>query len=525
MHTKKFIFLTAILLVLGAVFWGVFKTEARYRSGLQNSQPTGALSTANNALTPAPSPETVTLQVNGEPIEFSLADAGAVYDCPTLNTEFETTFVTTDLSRNIRINGQDMANGSCTILLDTIQRNHNIVVTIDGTNYYLRTLPKDFPPLVAQGESSASGYFYTTMGSYVVKFDAKGQVVFYRNANVSDAGPFQRNIIDGEVVYSYLEIITSSAHLPLKETGYRTTRLVLLNEQYQKTGDVRYMAETDKVPAQYPLENHDYLILGKDHYILTTYVGKRVTNIPAETDPSGYGANVVACIFQEIKDGVCVFEWDSTDHPELYAASLEAGDYTNNSRIWSDYAHMNAIVIDPRDNNFVCSFRNLDSILKIDRTTGEILWTLGGKDDDFHLTEEQQFHRQHNVTVTEDGSYLMFDNGCLTNVLGYPELSPEEIEAASQQQYSRAVRFVLDEETMTVKEFQDYSMENFYSSTMGSAQILDDSTDTILIGWGGKSKEGMPLFSEFSTQTQMVNFEMLCYDEEVQCYRVSFFES
>ena len=43
----------------------------------------------------------------------------------------------------------------------------------------------------------------------------------------------------------------------------------------------------------------------------------------------------------------------------------------------------------------MCSFRNIDSILKIERGTGKILWILGGKGDHFGLTEEQKFSRQH----------------------------------------------------------------------------------------------------------------------------------
>lgn len=182
-------------------------------------------------------------------------------------------------------------------------------------------------------------------------------------------------------------------------------------------------------------------------------------------------------------------------------------------------------MIDPKDNNFVCSYRDLDSILKIDRETGDIIWTLGGVNDDFDLTEEQQFHRQHNITITEDGSYLMFDNGCLTNALGYPVQTAEEIAEGQANQYSRAVRFVLDEENMEVEEFQEYTIEGFYSASMGSAQIIDDSTDTVLLSWGGKSRDGMPLFSEFSTQTETVNFELLCGDSDINCYRVTFYEN
>lgn len=525
MKQKKHIGLAVALVVICIAAVAVFlKAADMYRNTHQKLN--DILTLAQQANQPAPEEEStsLTINVNGEPITIDLTAPGSSYDCFTLNTEFETTISTEDTAHEILVNDQAMADGTFGIQLDSIAADSRITLTVDEKPYYLRTLPEDFPELTPQGEGAKSGYYYTTMGNYVVKFDTKGQVVFYRNANATNAGPFRRNEVDGEIIYSYLEAQDPSPHVALTGIGYRTTKLVMLNEQYEKIEEVPYMAATEKVPENYPLENHDYLILGKDHYILTTYVGKRVTNIPSTVEGSEYGANVVACIFQEVKDGECIFEWDSTDHPELYAASREAGDYANNSRVWSDYVHFNAIVIDPKDNNFVCSYRDLDSILKIDRETGEILWTLGGDGDDFDLTEEQQFHRQHNITITEDGSYLMFDNGCLTNILGYPVQSAEETAEGQANQYSRAVKFVLDEENMEVTDFQEYEMENFYSSSMGSAQIIDDSTDTVLMGWGGRSRTGMPLFSEFSTQTETVNFEMLT-NSEVNCYRVTFYEN
>ncbi|HJB27720.1 MAG TPA: aryl-sulfate sulfotransferase [Candidatus Blautia faecavium] len=530
MKQKKRIGIAVAVVIICIAAIAVFlKAADMYRNTHQklNDILTLASQAAEPEATPVPeeTSTSLTVYVNNEPISLALDEPGSSYDCFTLNTEFETSITTEDTSHEITVNDQAMTDGAYSLQLDTISADRRITLTVDGQPYYLRTQPEDFPELTALGEGAKEGYYYTTMGNYVVKFDTTGQVVFYRKANATNAGPFRRNEVDGEIIYSYLEGQDPSPHVALSGIGYRTTKLVMLNEQYEKIEEVPYMVPTEKVPENYPLENHDYLILGKDHYILTTYVGKKVTNIPSNVDGAEYGANVVACIFQEVKDGECIFEWDSTDHPELYAASLEAGDYTNSSRIWSDYVHFNAIVIDPKDNNFVCSYRDLDSILKIDRETGDIIWTLGGVNDDFDLTEEQQFHRQHNITITEDGSYLMFDNGCLTNALGYPVQTAEEIAEGQANQYSRAVRFVLDEENMEVEEFQEYTIEGFYSASMGSAQIIDDSTDTVLLSWGGKSRDGMPLFSEFSTQTETVNFELLCGDSDINCYRVTFYEN
>ena len=47
------------------------------------------------------------------------------------------------------------------------------------------------------------------------------------------------------------------------------------------------------------------------------------------------GVNVAVCIFQEVKDGECIFEWDSTDYPELYAISREGNDYNNTTCTWA----------------------------------------------------------------------------------------------------------------------------------------------------------------------------------------------
>lgn len=468
--------------------------------------------------------ETVTLLVNNKPVSIPLGGPEREFDCFTLNTEFDTVISTEDTGHEILINREPMTQQPYSLLLDSISAVDRITVTIDGQHYYLRTLPSDFPLLTALGEGSTDGYYYTTFGNYVVKFDTLGQVVFYRRAQAKAAGPFRRTELEDDVVlYSYLERRSSKKYPILTGVGYSTNALVILNEQYQKINEIPYMAETDNVPANFPLENHDYLILGKDHYILTTYMGKKVTNIPDSVEGSAYGANVVACIFQEIKNGECIFEWDSTDHPELYAASVEGGDYTNTSKIWADYAHFNAISIDPKDNNFLCSYRDLDSILKIDRKTGDILWHLGGKLDDFGLTEDQQFRRQHNVSVTEDGSILLFDNGCRTNIMGYPVLSEEEIEEGQRLQRSRALKFTIDEETKTVTDFKEYSVDGFYSSTMGSAQILEEKSDTVLFSWGGKAQTGMPLFSEVNCSKKTVNFEMLCGASDITCYRVNFY--
>ena len=65
----------------------------------------------------------------------------------------------------------------------------------------------------------------------------------------------------------------------------------------------------------------------------------------------------------------------------------------------------------PADGNFVFSFRHTDSIVKVDRHTAQILWTLGGKEDQFGLMAEQLFSHQHHARMHPDGTMTVFDNG------------------------------------------------------------------------------------------------------------------
>ena len=47
-----------------------------------------------------------------------------------------------------------------------------------------------------------------------------------------------------------------------------------------------------------------------------------------------------------------------------------------------DYVHLNSIGVDP-DGNLLVSSRNTHTIYKIDRSSGQIIWRLGGKHSDF----------------------------------------------------------------------------------------------------------------------------------------------
>jgi hypothetical protein len=76
----------------------------------------------------------------------------------------------------------------------------------------------------------------------------------------------------------------------------------------------------------------------------------------------------------------------------------------------SDWSHVNTIEPVPGEDALLLSSRNQDLLLKIDRGTGEVLWTLGAGGD-IELPAGDEFFRQHAPEIQPNGNILLFDNG------------------------------------------------------------------------------------------------------------------
>lgn len=98
------------------------------------------------------------------------------------------------------------------------------------------------------------------------------------------------------------------------------------------------------------------------------------------------------------------------------------------------WTHANAIDYVEAEDAWYLSLRNFDSIVKIDRATGDLVWGLGGLANDFTFPEgSRPFDGQHQFQRLDDG-ILVFDNGSMDG------------------QASRAVEYALDLDTFTATE-------------------------------------------------------------------------
>ncbi len=219
----------------------------------------------------------------------------------------------------------------------------------------------------------------------------------------------------------------------------------------------------DSVSIQgYELDSHDFMALENGHYLL---LGQEVRTIDMSAIVAGGqpNASVKGTVIQEVDaDKNVVFEWNSFDH---YQITDSYSDLTKSS---IDFVHGNSLEVDA-DGNILLIARSMNEVTKIDRQTGDIIWRLGGKNDQFTWADpSHKFSFPHDFKRMANGHYTIFDNG--------KERDPA---------YSRAVEYVIDQENKTIEMVWEYDADkNVYSPSGGS--VLRLKSGNTLVCYGGQ---------------------------------------
>jgi len=263
----------------------------------------------------------------------------------------------------------------------------------------------------------------------------------------------------------------------------------------------------------------------------TIVVGPGVGEAPREIDlggnilwegPANGGGDAMTHHAGKLANGNFVVIRD-TSSGQLTGASIEEYDQ-NNQLAWSwnllehttppsgtsgDWCHGNSITVD-LDADFVylnCRFLGL---YKASRSTGDILWHMGGTyaDDvpgDFtYSPPASQFSDAHDPEIHEDGTILFYDNGGYTGALGN-----------TGNFHSRVLEYAIDETTHTatlVWEFPgNFPVDSWYSDTWyspywGDAERLEN--DNILVTASVKNGEVANRIFEVTREGQVV-WEMI----------------
>ena len=206
---------------------------------------------------------------------------------------------------------------------------------------------------------------------------------------------------------------------------------------------------------------HELLVLPDGHSYLLG-LDPRIIDMSQIVPGGKSNAEVIGFLIQELDvNKNVIFQWKSLD----YIPVTDASPQINLTAQVIDYVHSNSICVDI-DGNLLLSSRHLDEITKINRQTGEIIWRLGGKQNEFtFINEELQFSHQHDVRRIANGNILFFDNGNFRNPA-----------------FSRAVEYSIDELQHTATLVWQYiNFPYFVTNAMGSARRFPNGNT--LIDW------------------------------------------
>ena len=205
----------------------------------------------------------------------------------------------------------------------------------------------------------------------------------------------------------------------------------------------------------YETDFHEFKLLPNGHAMMMSY--HNVSFDMSKIIPGG-NTNVILVIDiiqEQDKDKNVVFEWRDIDYMPITETETDLTQARVHPRT------VNGFDLDD-DGNILASLRELSSIIKISRETGEIMWRMGKTGDytyfDDHAENVPYYHaRQHNVKRLPNGNISIFDNG-----------------EFHTPPYSRGVEYKVDEVNKTstlVSEFR-YPNGNIFTATAGNAEKL-----------------------------------------------------
>jgi hypothetical protein len=301
----------------------------------------------------------------------------------------------------------------------------------------LASILADLPSLIVNSVNNpSSGYMFLPPSNYLMIVDNDATPVFYRNVNGS--------------IYDF----------KLQPTGEITYFIYNPLACYALDNSLNHK-RTFKTANGYSLDVHDLRVFKNGHYYI---LGKKLVDVDMSKVVTGGDstAQVIDMALQEFDStGNVVFQWSALENYQI----TDADDYVILTQHQIDFVHFNSIEIDT-DSNIVLSARNLDEITKIDHTTGEIIWRLGGESNQFtFINDERGFSRQHDIRRLSNGNITIFDNGVYHT-----------------DKYSSIVEYKLDEENKTATLINRYSHNNLLTLSRGNVQELPNGNK--FISWG-----------------------------------------
>lgn len=283
----------------------------------------------------------------------------------------------------------------------------------------------------------------------------------------------------------------------LPDVGYGYGEVVIADSTYT---EVARVTTTGDVAA----DIHETVLTDRGTALLLSYplVRRDLSGIEdAEGEPGPEDGWVLDGVVEEVdvETGESLMRWSALDHVPLEDAILEIRETMDGSREkpW-DYVHVNSVTEDGEDALLV-SARSTSAVYRLDRTTGEVLWTLGGKSSDYDMADGAEFGWQHDAQRQDDGTLTLFDN-----------VESDEKDGAR----SRGLRLELDEAALEARVVDEIlPMDERLAPTQGNMQVLSDGG--AVIGWGKR-----PSYTQYAADGTPVLDARIVGGQSYRAYRL-----
>ena len=337
----------------------------------------------------------------------------------------------------------------------------------DVSEYTFRCLPSDFPPYTIDRPGSPQpgwylggmGWSATATARFIVILDNRGAPIWYKrtdNVFVLDVKPWGNGNLAWTPPLGPAFGLTPGR-------GYRITAL-----------DGTLVDELNTVAT--PTDHHDLIALPNGGHALITYVQRNPVNLTALG--AGYFSDDTALDnhIQELSStGTLEWEWDSKDHFNVlettFPQRFNPPATSHNGAV--DLLHINSI--DRQSNgDYIVSARHLDSVFRISRATGKVLWKLGGTAANLDFAQPLTIFndplggpkRPHDARLGADGVLTIFDNQSGT-------LRPP-----------RVVAYQLDETNFSATMLWQRTYPNPAGLSFGLGSARRNPDGSLVISWG-----------------------------------------
>lgn len=353
-------------------------------------------------------------------------------------------------------------------------------------------LPVNFPGItthIYDSDAIGAGYIYLAVASQV-----EG-IGYYLMILDNDGTPVWHKELPDDYSYDF----------KLQPNGLPTYAQFLHHHAYTGGGDVVHVVmdkefnglESIQMGNGYIAEAHDFQLQPNGHVLLFGYYMTQM-DLSGLVDGGYPNALVSGGVVQELDAArKVVFQWRTWDHysPEEMSWSRASGPEVSQF-------HLNTINMDVDGNLFIAT---PVWVKKISRQTGEIMWHLGGDENEFTFVgvdpQEAAGHfGGHAFHRLENGNVLIYDGG------GHGGSGTSQVH-----------EYRLDEANKIAEHVWSYVPDPPIGGWhRGNAQRLPNGNT--FIGWGGDGSDHGPACTEVTPDGRKV-FELFFDHPDVESYR------